>query len=837
MAKTARKKKKGNGSGKRSRPALVSPQRKKEVLGLILMVLALLLTLAVVTYSPADDAVARQFSLDALLNPGDNRAENALGLIGAAIARLLVPRSLGYSVLIFPALLFAWGYVFFRNRTPVYLPLLTILLSVSAFILSALFGWFGLSLEVDLLNWSGAWGLGAAGWMQRVFGAAGSLILTLLTLVVTVLLVVDHDIQRSIDRVEELVKTSRERLKTWRDGRRGKRAERRAERQRMLEERRAERARAEAERARKKKTEPPRQAKPAPRRLERTVAPPPPERTAAPASSRAPIPPPPVSPEPEARPAPPPRASAPVEAAEPPQLELKVRARIEEEKADALDVKVDDALEETPFEMPPLDLLDDADERDVKIDYDELEENKQILLDKLATYNIEITDINAIVGPTVTLYELTPASGVKISRITALEDDLAMAMAARGIRMIAPIPGKTAIGVEIPNHHRELVRIRDVIGTARFRDADFELPLIIGKTIEGEVFIQDLTKMPHILIAGATGSGKSVGVNAFITGLLYACPPSMLKFVMIDPKKIELQAYARITDHFAAMPPGVDEPIITDFTQALSTLKSCEKEMELRYDRLSKARVRSLAEYNKRIREGRLSPEDGHTPLPYIVVVVDELADLMMTAGKDIEGPIARLAQMARAVGIHLILATQRPSVDVITGLIKANFPARIAFKVATKIDSRTIIDRNGAEGLVGNGDLLFMLGSRLMRLQGPFVSMEEVDRLTHFIGDQPGTGPYLLPDLEESPDAPGTTTNSEERDDLFEEAARIIVRSGQGSVSLLQRKLSVGYSRAARIVDQLEDAGIVGPFEGSKARQVLVDDEFQLDELLKSKP
>ncbi|WP_456425283.1 DNA translocase FtsK 4TM domain-containing protein [Rhodocaloribacter sp.] len=833
MAKTARKKKKGHASGKQSRPALVSPQRKKEVLGLILMVLALLLTLAVVTYSPADDAVARQFSLDALLNPGDNRAENALGLIGAAIARLIVPRALGYSALIFPALLFAWGYVFFRNRTPVYLPLLTVLLSVSAFILSAFFGWFGLTLEVDLLNWSGAWGLGAAGWMQRVFGAAGSFILTLLTLVVTVLLVVDHDIQRSIDRVEEFVKTSRERLKTWRDGRRGRRAERRAERQRMLEERRAERARTEAERARKKKkAEPPRPARPAPRTPERTVAPAPPAP-----SSRAPVPPPPVTPEPEARPASPPRTPAPVETAEPPQLELKVRARIEEEKTDALDVKVDAALEEAPFEMPPLDLLDDADERDVKIDYDELEENKQILLDKLATYNIEITDINAIVGPTVTLYELTPASGVKISRITALEDDLAMAMAARGIRMIAPIPGKTAIGVEIPNHHRELVRIRDVIGTARFRDADFELPLIIGKTIEGEVFIQDLTKMPHILIAGATGSGKSVGVNAFITGLLYACPPSMLKFVMIDPKKIELQAYARIMDHFAAMPPGVDEPIITDFGQALSTLKSCEKEMELRYDRLSKARVRSLAEYNKRVREGRLSPEDGHGLLPYIVVVVDELADLMMTAGKDIEGPIARLAQMARAVGIHLILATQRPSVDVITGLIKANFPARIAFKVATKIDSRTIIDRNGAEGLVGNGDLLFMLGSRLMRLQGPFVSMEEVDRLTHFIGDQPGTGPYLLPDLEESPEAPGTTTNAEERDDLFEEAARIIVRSGQGSVSLLQRKLSVGYSRAARIVDQLEDAGIVGPFEGSKARQVLVDDEFQLDELLRSKP
>ncbi|WP_228350779.1 DNA translocase FtsK [Rhodocaloribacter litoris] len=469
------------------------------------------------------------------------------------------------------------------------------------------------------------------------------------------------------------------------------------------------------------------------------------------------------------------------------------------------------------------------------MDYNELEENKRILLDKLATYNIEITGINAIVGPTVTLYELTPAPGVKISRITALEDDLAMAMAARGIRMIAPIPGKSAIGVEIPNRHRELVRIRDVIGTARFRDARMELPLVIGKTIEGEVFIQDLTKMPHLLIAGATGSGKSVSLNAFIAGLLYACPPSHLKFVMIDPKKIELQPYIRIAEHYGATPPGVDEPIITDFSQALVALKCCEKEMEERYDLLSKARVRGIVDYNRRFREGSLSPEEGHRHLPYIVVVVDELADLMMTAGKDIEGPIARLAQMARAVGIHLILATQRPSVDVITGLIKANFPARIAFKVATKIDSRTILDQNGAEGLVGNGDLLFMLGSRMMRLQGPFVSMEEVDRLTHFIGDQPGGEPYILPEVEEKESPTGTTGGSDERDELFEEAARIIVRSQQGSVSLLQRRLSVGYSRAARIVDQLEEAGIVGPFEGSKARQVLVEDEQQLDELLRS--
>ncbi|MEM6647004.1 MAG: DNA translocase FtsK, partial [Bacteroidota bacterium] len=458
----------------------------------------------------------------------------------------------------------------------------------------------------------------------------------------------------------------------------------------------------------------------------------------------------------------------------------------------------------------------------------------QILLDKLETYKIQITDINAIVGPTVTLYELTPAPGVKISRIKSLEDDLAMALAARGIRMIAPIPGKSAIGVEIPNRIRELVRVRDLIGTKKFRDTKMALPLPLGKTIEGEAFLVDLTKMPHMLIAGATGSGKSVGVNTIITGLLYSCHPSNLKFVMIDPKKIELQQYARLMDHYIAMPEEAEQAIITDVTLALGVLRSCEKEMEHRYDLLSKAMVRGIKDYNRDVRKGKLKADDGHRHLPYIVVIIDELADLMMTAGKEIEGPIARLAQMARAVGIHLILATQRPSVDVITGLIKANFPSRVAYQVASKIDSRTIMDQNGAEGLVGNGDLLYSLGSTMVRLQGPFVSVEEVDRITEFVEAQAGQGPYILPPLEEAPDAGGPpTSNTADRDDLFADAARVIVRSQQGSVSLLQRKLSVGYSRAARIVDQLEDAGIVGPFEGSKARQVLVPTEQELEALL----
>jgi S-DNA-T family DNA segregation ATPase FtsK/SpoIIIE len=492
-----------------------------------------------------------------------------------------------------------------------------------------------------------------------------------------------------------------------------------------------------------------------------------------------------------------------------------------------------------PYHFPSIDLLEPSD-NDQEVDLDEIEENKQILLDKLETYNIEITEIDAVVGPTVTRYELTPAPGVKISRITALEDDLAMALAAPGIRIIAPIPGKSAIGVEIPNRSREMVRLRQMLSTVTFRDAarvgKMALPAPFGKTIEGDVFIEDLAKTPHLLIAGATGSGKSVGLNAIIVGLLYAKHPADLKFVMIDPKKIELNGYAELLNHFSAMPEDAEDPIITDFSQAAAVLRSCEREMEIRYDLLAEAGVRGITEYNEKFAAGTLGGlGPRHKHLPYIVVVVDELADLMMTSAKEVEAPIARLAQMARAVGIHLVLATQRPSVDVITGLIKANFPSRMAYQVASRIDSRTIIDGGGAQHLIGNGDLLYMVGSRLTRLQGPFVSVKEVEAVAGFIGAQDGAGPYLLPPMEPGETAPTGSAGdaSGDRDDLFKEAAYVIVRSQQGSVSLLQRKLSVGYTRAARLVDQLEDAGIVGPFEGSKAREVLVTSEHQLDELL----
>ncbi len=811
MPTTVQKRKPGRSSKSKPKP-LVSAQRKREILGLVLIVICVLIALSVFSYDQADDLLARRFSWDSIFSPGARNATNALGLTGAAIARLLVPGFLGYCVLLLPAVGSVWGYNWLRHRTSEHLKLATLLIFAGAYLSATFFGWLTMSLESDLLLWSGAWGLGTAGWMQRVFGGTGSLILILATLLVTSLLLIDRDIQRSMDRIESRFSAVRDGLGGWWTGRKDRKAAKIAAQEQLLEEKQRTRESQIKDEARQRQ-----EARLRPAGKKETDAPVPKARVPEPSQDN------PVKPSSVAE-----DSQDSVDGPE-----IVVHEQVEEEKAKRPSRNVLSSANYS-FKQPGLDLLEEGGESSHLIDYEELEENKQILLDKLAIYNIEIIGIDAIVGPTVTLFELTPAPGVKISRITALENDLAMALAAKGIRMIAPIPGKSAIGVEIPNRHRELVRIRDIIETKAFQEHDMELPLILGKSIEGETVLQDLTKMPHVLIAGATGSGKSVGVNTFIAGLLFSVPPSLLKFVLIDPKKIELSAYARIASHYVAMLPESDDAIITDFSQALGTLKSCEKEMEGRYDLLSMAGVRSVKEYNERFRKGGLSEEDGHRLLPYIVVIVDELADLMMTAGKDIEGPIARLAQMARAVGIHLILATQRPSVDVITGLIKANFPSRIAFQVASKIDSRTILDQNGAEGLVGNGDLLYMLGSRINRLQGPFVSDAEIDLITGFISDQEGPGPYLLPSIEED-SGPASLAGSGggPQDELFEDAARIIVRAQQGSVSLLQRKLSVGYSRAARIVDQLEDAGIVGPFEGSKARQVLVEDEPMLEQLL----
>lgn len=499
-----------------------------------------------------------------------------------------------------------------------------------------------------------------------------------------------------------------------------------------------------------------------------------------------------------------------------------------------LDTEFDPTLDLPDFKFPPLDLLNAYGDGTINVDRNELEANKNRIVETLGNYAIGIEKIKATIGPTVTLYEIVPAPGVRISRIKNLEDDIALSLSALGIRIIAPIPGKGTVGIEVPNQKPEIVSMRSIIGSEKFTNNQFELPFGLGKTIANESFVADLTKMPHILMAGATGQGKSVGLNAVITSLLYCKHPAELKFVLVDPKKVELSLFSRIERHYLAKLPDSEEAIITDTRKVVRTLNSLTIEMNDRYELLKDAQVRNIKEYNTKFRSRRLNPNEGHRFLPYIVLVVDEFADLIMTAGKEIEGPITRLAQLARAVGIHLIIATQRPSVNIITGTIKANFPARIAFRVISRIDSRTILDSGGADQLVGRGDMLLSTGNDLIRLQCAFIDTPEVERLTDYIGSQRGyPDAFHLPEYADEQDAPDESFDPSERDELFEDAARIIVQNQQGSTSLLQRKLKLGYNRAGRIIDQLEAAGIVGPFEGSKAREVKVASEMALEQFL----
>lgn len=496
----------------------------------------------------------------------------------------------------------------------------------------------------------------------------------------------------------------------------------------------------------------------------------------------------------------------------------------------------DPRLDLPNFTFPPLDLLDNHGDQEILINKEELEENKNRIVDTLRNYSIDISKIKATIGPTVTLYEIVPAAGVRISKIKNLEDDIALSLAALGIRIIAPIPGKGTIGIEVPNQNPQIVSMASVLRHEKFLNTKFDLPIALGKTISNEVYIADLAKMPHLLMAGATGQGKSVGLNAILVSLLYKKHPAEIKFVMVDPKKVELTLYNLIEKHYLAKLPGEEKAIITDTKKAQNTLNSLCIEMDNRYALLENAQVRNLREYNAKFVTRQLNPMEGHRFLPYIVVVIDEFADLIMTAGKEVEMPIARIAQLARAVGIHLIIATQRPSVNIITGTIKANFPARIAFRVTSKVDSRTILDSGGAEQLIGRGDMLLSTGSDLIRLQCPFVDTPEVERIAQFIGNQPGYPEAMkLPEyVGEEGDPDKTKLDIAERDELFEEAARIIVQHQQGSASLLQRRLNLGYNRAGRLIDQMEAAGIVGPNKGSKAREVLIPDEYALEQYLK---
>lgn len=510
---------------------------------------------------------------------------------------------------------------------------------------------------------------------------------------------------------------------------------------------------------------------------------------------------------------------------------------------DALDVEgqkdrllepFDPTLELAGYKYPTLELLKDYSDQRVEIDREELEANKDQIIRTLLNYKIEITKIRATIGPTVTLYEIVPAPGVKISKIKNLEDDIALSLAALGIRIIAPIPGKGTIGIEVPNKKKQIVSFKEVIKSNKFQNAKMDLPLALGKTISNEVFVADLAKMPHLLIAGATGQGKSVGINTIIASLLYKKHPSQVKLVLIDPKKVELFPYSAINKHFLAYLPNEDEPIVTETTKVIYTLNSLCIEMDTRYDLLKKARSRNLEEYNAKFIARKLNPLNGHKFLPFIVLIIDEFADLIMTAGKEVELPIARIAQLARAVGIHLIIATQRPSVNIITGVIKANFPARLAFKVTSKIDSRTILDGGGADQLIGRGDMLLSVNGNVVRLQCAFVDTPEVEEIVNFIGNQQGFGdPFYLPEyVSEEAEAGSKSISLSDLDDNFWDAAHLVVANQHGSTSMLQRKLQLGYNRAGRIMDQLESLGVVGEAQGSKPREVYYFNETEVIEL-----
>ena len=504
-----------------------------------------------------------------------------------------------------------------------------------------------------------------------------------------------------------------------------------------------------------------------------------------------------------------------------------------------IDEPYDPKLDLKDFKMPDTDILEDWEKKNVKVTNEELVSNKNRIVETLRNYGIEIVEITASPGPTVTLYEIKPAPGIRISKIKSLEDDIALSLSALGIRIIAPIPGKGTIGIEVPNANPQVVSMKTMLTSDAFRNSKAELPIAFGKTISNDVFVTDLAKMPHLLMAGATGTGKSVGLNAVIASLLYKKHPAELKFVMVDPKKVELSLYNAIERHYLAKLPDSEEAIITDVKKVVRTLNSLCIEMDQRYDLLKSAKVRNLQEYNPKFISRQLNPDHGHRYLPYIVLVIDEFADLIMTAGKEVELPICRLAQLARAVGIHLIIATQRPTTNIITGAIKANFPARIAFRVISAIDSRTILDTSGANQLIGRGDMLISLaGKDLVRCQCALIETIEIERLAQFIGQQRGYAEgegFLLPEYLDENDEPNKEFDAKSKDEFFNDAARLVVASQFGSTSLLQRKLSLGYNRAGRIIDQLEAAGIVGPYNGSKARDVLIKDEVALEELLKS--
>lgn len=799
---------------------IVSLEKKKKLLGLFLVISAVLLLLSILSFSSYDQArlhfdftdFFKVFSTDPDYIHRTQFTHNWLGIFGAYTAHFLIHSTIGYFSIVIPIILFVWGYTILKNSDKKLALNISNFLLIFGIILATFFGVIRLNTEQDFIFNSivlaGNIGDFFGTVLSRIFGMLGSIIVLLTGMFISLFIAFDlrfravrnyissylnrekpdetirinleekDKISESIEKIKKITIPKKKLFKSKED---------------------------KEEIADEELTQP--ETKIRIVRTEEEV-----------------------------------KISKPQ--VEPEVIVTSSKIKDSDEIIPLVDKKIEadqpEQWEENiKFNPPTLELLEYSEDESVAVSEKELKQNAELLKEKLKLFDIDIDDISVTPGPVVTLYEIVPAPGVKISRIVSLEHDIALALAARGIRIIAPIPGKSAIGVEIPNEKSQLVSARSVL--AHLGKSKAELPIALGKTIVGEVYITDLAIMPHLLIAGSTGSGKSVGINMLLTSLIYAKHPSDIKFVIIDPKKIELSFYGKLSKHYLAISPDLNEEIITSPQNALLVLKSVEHEMEKRYDKLAKLGVRHIVDYNKKIANPKQRPLDTenmkHYKLPYIVVIIDELADLMITSGKEVEAPITRLAQLARAVGIHLVVATQRPSVNVITGVIKANFPARIAYQVATKIDSRTILDMNGAEQLLGRGDMLFLPGGvpKPIRMQNAFVSTDEVEKVTNFIYVQGGYKKrYFLPSMYDKKSSEGANF-LEDKDPMFEDAARVIVRHQQGSVSLLQRRLKLGYSRAARIVDQLEEAGVVGPSEGSKAREVIIENEEQLETLLRS--
>jgi len=816
---------------------------KKQILGFFLILFSVLILLSIISYSPQDESRLESISVTELFKKENQTANfntaNWLGIIGVIISGFFVSAGFGYFSVIIPLILILFGVQMMRKQSLMSLMQLSVYLILLMIFTSSLFGMFRSTLGVDKMPYAfvGTSGEYFASVFYLLLGTLGSYILLFALVIIFAYLLIDRDIARSFARLKLMFESMREKFRVSMEEMKQKKEEdelRDLKREEIKQEREkiirtrgkkivddhinhetepvikdtkinrpADNEMITQEKPVKKPVVAPGVTKEIPLEVEKIEA--------AGDSSKEEIP--------EKKP----------ESNKRPQIGDVVPEEVPEEEY------VFEPLED--YKLPTLDLLDEPLKEELDLISDaELKENGKLLQSKLLNFGVRIEKVIATPGPVVTLYELVPAEDVKLSRIESLQDDIALAMKARGIRMIIPIPGKGTVGVEIPNHKSVTVKIRSVVGSKKFNDSSLQLPIALGKTISGDVYVDDLTKMPHLLVAGSTGSGKSVGINTIITSLLYKMHPNDLKFLLIDPKKIELNLYEKLKNHYLVVSKDYAEKIITQPQNAVIALKSLEIEMEKRYERLANATVRNVADYNKKFAEGRLKNDENikHGKMPYIIVIIDELADLMITASREVEEPIARLAQLARAVGIHLILATQRPSVDVITGVIKANFPARIAYLVNSKVDSRTILDMNGAEQLLGKGDMLYTPpgAGKPVRIQSPFISGEEVEKIAEFVGAQKGFSKmYELPSINQKKKK--GYDESYDRDDLFEDAARIIVRYQQGSVSLLQRKLKVGYARAARIVDELESAGVVGPFDGSKAREVLVETEAQLDQLI----